>query len=128
VGKIFALAGAVKAGRDRQFGIFDRQFAILVVNDHADFGIAHRTARLRAGKNDVLHAGAAQCAHALFAEHPADGVGYVRLAAAVRTDDGGDALVELDDGTLRKGLEALDFERFQVHETTPVVQIQNSIA
>ena len=44
-----------------------------------------------AGEDDVLHRGAAEMLRALLAEHPADRVDDVRLAAAVRADDRGDA-------------------------------------
>jgi hypothetical protein len=43
----------------------------------------------------------------LLAEDPGDGIGDVGLAAAVRSDDGGNAFAgELDLGTITEGLEA----------------------
>ena len=45
----------------------------------------------------------------LLAEHPGDGVGDVRFAAAVGPDDGGDAFAgELDFGAVAEGFEAED--------------------
>ena len=49
---------------------------------------------------------AAQVLRALLAQHPADGVDDVRLAAAVRPDDAGDAAREIENRTLGEGLEA----------------------
>ena len=44
-----------------------------------------------ARKDNVFHLDAAQGFGRLLAEHPGDGIRYVGFAAAVRSDDGGDA-------------------------------------
>jgi hypothetical protein len=51
----------------------------------------------------------------LFAEDPADGVTQVGLATTVGTYYGGDATpVEAELGTVAEGLEALEFDLFQL--------------
>ena len=80
------------------------------------FGRAGRLARVAAAEDHVLHAVAAQALGALLAEHPGQRVDDVALAAAVRPDDGGDALFEGQLGPIGKALEAGDFETLQPHE------------
>ena len=53
----------------------------------------------------------------LGAEHPADGVDDVGLAAAVRPDDDGDARLEVEGRGVGEGLEALEGEGLQEHRT-----------
>ena len=78
-----------------------------------DLGHAGGFALARAGKDHVGHVRAAQALGALLAQHPADGVGDVRLAAAVRTHNGGDAVtVELQLGAVAERLEAKDLKLF----------------
>ena len=61
-------------------------------------------------EDDVLHLAAAERFGALFAEHPRDGIGDVRLAAAVRTDDRSDAVAgENDLGIVRKRFKTCNF-------------------
>ena len=84
---------------------------------HGDVGHAQRLAVARAGEDHVFHAGAAQGSGGLFAEHPTDGVADVGLAAAVRTDDGGDAFsVEAEFGALAERFESLHFYAFQFQQ------------
>ena len=82
------------------------------------FGGRGRLARVAAAEDHVFHLLAAQALGALLAHHPGDGVGDVALAAAVRADDGGDALVEGQLGAIGKRFEAVDFETFKTHEHT----------
>ena len=69
-------------------------------------------AQLRAGKDHVLHAGAAQLLDALFAEHPAHRVGHIAFSAAVGAHNAGDSVVELKHQLVRKGFKPLDFDTF----------------
>ena len=46
----------------------------------------------------------------MFADHPADGIDDITLSTAIRTDDTGDAFIEVDDGFIGKTLESLDFQ------------------
>ena len=79
----------------------DRQQPVLVVEDDRDIGHAQRAARGRAGVDEVLRAPRAQ-GPALLAEHPAQGVSEVALAAAVGAHDGADATAELDHRAFRE--------------------------
>ncbi len=83
----------------------DREQAVLVVDDQADVGHAHRAAVGRAREDEVLGAPAAQ-GPSLLPERPAQGVGEVGLAAAVGPDHGRDARSELDGRALGERLEA----------------------
>ena len=62
---------------------------------------------------------ATQALGALLAHHPGDGVGDVALAAAVRTDDRGHALVEGELRSIGERLEAVDLQTFEAHGTRP---------
>jgi hypothetical protein len=73
-------------------------------------GRRRRLARVAAVEDHVFHAIAAQALGALLAEHPGDRVDDVALAAAVRADDGGDAVVEAELGAIAEALEAADVE------------------
>jgi len=53
-------------------------------------------------KNHVLHLAAAQGLGRLLAEHPADGVQNVALAAAVGPDNSGDSGVKFEGGAVRE--------------------------
>ena len=53
----------------------------------------------------------------LLAEHPGDGVGDVGLAAAVGSDDGGDAFAgELDLGAVAERFEAEDLDFLELEQ------------
>ena len=111
VDEVFALARTVVTARHRDFvGIF-RERAVGIVKIQGDLRIALGLSQIRPHKYDVLHFGAAQIFGGLFAEYPADSVGNVAFAAAVRADNSGDALIEFQHGSVRKGLEPLHFQR-----------------
>ena len=80
-----------------------------------NLGEADRLARVGAAENDVRHFAAAQRLGRLLAEHPADGVEDVGFAATVRPDDGGHALVEIEDGFVGERFEPEEFERLKMH-------------
>ncbi len=95
------------------------------------FGHAGGLAVARAGEDDVFHAGAAQGLGRLLAQHPGDGVGNIRLAAAVGADDGRHTVpVELEFGAVAERLEPenlkpLQFEQRELLENQwPVVSGQ----
>ena len=69
------------------------------------FGHSQRFAVPRAGKDDVLHAVAAESAGSLLAQHPANRLDHVRFAAAVGAHDSGDARAKGNGDLLGKGLE-----------------------
>ena len=56
----------------------------------------------------------------LLAQGPADPIGDVRLAAAVGTDNGGDAWLEGEDSLTRKTLEAVQLQPGQPGRRLPI--------
>ena len=72
-----------------------------------------------AAEDDVLHPVAAEALGALLPEDPRDRVGDVALAAAVRADDGGHALVEGKLRAVGKRLKTVYFEAFEAHMFLP---------
>jgi hypothetical protein len=93
-----------------------RLFLDRLVAHHVEHDLGHPRglAALRALEDDVLHLAAAEVLHLLLAEHPRDGVGDVRLAAAVGADDRGDTAAGEDEVcVVCEGLEAGDFEALE---------------
>src|SRR6185437_6076323 len=81
------------------------------------FGHAHRLAIARARKDDIFHLDTAQALGRLLSEHPRDGVGDIRLTAAVGPDDGRNAFTrELHFGAIAEGLEAEDLYFFELEQ------------
>ena len=80
-----------------------------------DLGGAALADALAAGRDHVLHRGAADRAGALLAERPEHRVGDVRLAGAVGADDHADARRELQLRPLGERLEPLHLDRSQIH-------------
>ena len=78
-----------------------------------DLGHAEGPAPGGAVEDDVFHRRAAQGAGRLLAEDPHDGVADVRLAGAVRPDDGGQPGGKGERGPFDERLEPLDFELLQ---------------
>src|SRR6185503_17165023 len=74
-----------------------------------------RAATRRALENHVLHLPAAQQPGRLLAQHPANGVGYIRLAAAVGTDDRCHPLAETERDSIGEGFEAGELELGELH-------------
>src|SRR5262249_10256677 len=72
-------------------------------------------ARVAAGEDHVFHARAAHALRALLAQYARDRVDHVALAAPVRADDGGDAVIEAELGAIRKALESSDMQSRQSH-------------
>ena len=97
VDQVLALARAVEASPDldlAEAGVGLRCPAVGVVEREDDLGHRDGSALLGAGEDQVFHRATAQVARVLLAHHPAQRVDDVRLAAAVRPDDAGDAPVE----------------------------------
>ena len=105
-----------------------------VYQGHGHVGHAQGLALTGARENHVFHAGSAQAFGGLFSQHPTDGIADVGLAAAIRSDDGGDALtVESQLSALTKGFKSLQFDAFEFQQSVAlssgvVVTILNSIA
>ena len=84
-----------------------------VVQHQRHLGKAHLGPLLRAAENHVLHLGAPEAFGALLAHDPADGVWkYSDFPETVWAHNGGDILPEVQDGLVREGLKALNFQRF----------------
>ena len=114
LGALLAEAGLVPVGGevvvddDLGFGVEAGTVVDLGV-DESERNLGHTggLAVASAGEDDVLHLDAAEGFGGLLAEDPGDGIGDVGLAAAVGSDDGGDAFAgELDLGAITEGLEA----------------------
>src|SRR5205823_4393581 len=78
------LVDAVAVARGRR----PFEVPLVALEQQCHLGHAERPALAVAGEDDVLHRFAAQMLRALLAQYPADRVDDVRLAAAVRPDDG----------------------------------------
>ncbi len=86
-----------------------------------DLGHTGRLAVACSGEDDVLHLDASEGLGGLLAEDPGDGVRDVGLAAAVGSDDGGDAFAgELDLGAITKGLEAEYLDLLELEQMRPL--------
>ena len=79
---------------------------------------AYRRALLRSAEDHILHLAAPQRLAGLLAHDPANRVGDIGLAGAVRTDDGGDVLAECEHRFIGKRFKPLQFEGLQVHSVT----------
>jgi hypothetical protein len=106
VEKILALAVAIHAPGDANFIPFDAQFFFALGESQRHFGHSQRFPAVCPAENHVRHLPSAQRLGRLLAEHPADGVKYIRLAAAVGTDNCGDAAVKVEDRPRRERFEA----------------------
>src|SRR6478736_3327430 len=88
--------------------MFDRLIANQV-HDH----FSHATGRPipRPLKNDILHFTTTEMLHALFAQHPGNGVRDVALAATIRPDDGCYSVSSEDDlCVIGEGFKTVDFQ------------------
>ena len=115
VDEVFAGAVAVDAAGDGDLVVLGAEFLLAVGEGDRDLREAEGLARVGAVEDDVDELRAADGGGALFAEHPADRVGDVRLAAAVRADNGDHARLEGEAGLVRKGLETDDVQLLEVH-------------
>ena len=89
------------------------------LNGEGNLGHAEGAPGVAAGKDEILHALSPQPLRALFPQYPAYGVGDIALPAAVRTDNGIDPILEIDRRPVEERLEALHFQLFEYHLTSP---------
>ncbi len=94
VEEVLALAAAVQPARDRELGVVDRDRPVLVVEEQLDLAEVGRPAIRAAREEDVVGLLGAQLVRAERAGRPADRVGDVGFAGAVRPDDDADARLE----------------------------------
>lgn len=122
VDEVFARPRPIAAAGDLHIVRVKIQRAIGVADDERHLGKAHRLAQGGAVENDILRFVAAQRLVGLLTEHPTDGVADVGFAAAVRADDGGDAVAEIQNGLIGKGFEAVQLQCFQNHSASSPFQ------
>ena len=109
---VFTLPAAVEAAGEHDLrGVVIKDVGG-VVDNQRDLRKAKGISLLGAAEDHILHLRAAQRLGALLAHDPEDGVGDVRFAGAVRTDDGRNVLFKCQPGLVRKGLKTLDFQCF----------------
>ena len=112
---VLAPAAAEEGAADGHLGVLDRQGAVGIVDGEDDLGSAEWALRRGTGEDDVVHLAAAEGLGTLLPHDPGQGVDDVGLARPVGPDDAGDAGLEGEGRGLRKGLEPLEREAFQVH-------------
>ena len=118
VDRVFALPLAEEATRDHHLAalrVISGELLIIRRKDHGDLGHPDGVDLLRAVEDHVIHLFPAEGLDPLFAHNPADRVGDVALAAAVRTDDAADPGGEIEDDLLPEGFETGDFESLEPH-------------
>ena len=86
-----------------------RVLVLGVLKGQLDTGDTFGDAGLCPCKNHITHRPAAQLLGGGLAQHPADGVNDIGLAAAVRADDGGDAFGKIERRDIGKRLKACQF-------------------
>ena len=106
VDEIFARTVAVNAARNRNFVVIGPELLLAVGEGDRNFGETEGLTRIGSVENDIDEFRAAKRGRALLAEHPADGVGNVGLAAAVGPDDGDKTRLERQARLVGEALEA----------------------
>ena len=96
-----------------------RRAAIGIVEEKPDLGDVARRTPGRAGEDHVLHARAAHVLVRALAHHPAQGLDEIRLAAAVRPDDAGEARLDPELGLVAETLEAGQAQPLELHRRSP---------
>ena len=110
IDEVLGLTRAVSPPPDRHLAEVDGQPAIGVVEGHDHLGQAGRLALLASREDHVVRASGPKGPVRLLAEHPAHGVGHVRLAASIGADDGVDAAFEHEAGRFGERLETMKAE------------------
>ena len=109
--KVLAFVRTVISSCNGDLVVVKSEAAVGIVNYKRDLRKSVRTAVGCSAENDILHGLTAEIFGRLLTEHPPDGIGYVAFAAAVRSDDGGNALAEPQHCFVGKGFKALYFYR-----------------
>ena len=119
VDEVLPLAAAVQPASDRELRVVDRQGSVGVVEEELDLAEAGGAPRAAAGEEDVVGLLGPQLRRAQGAGGPADRVGDVGLARAVRADDHADARLETDLDRVGERLEATQLDGAQMHRAAP---------
>ena len=109
---VLAVSGAVVPAGNHHLVCVVGQRPVGIVQGQGGFRKAHGAALLGSPENHVLHLGAPEGLAALLSQHPQYGIGDIGFSGAVGAYDGGDIVSETNQGLVREGLEALDFQRF----------------
>ena len=112
VNKEFTFAGAENPPCYDDFRKFDIELMIAIVKIQGYFCRSLGTPFFRTGKNNVLRLLTAQLADILFPHDPADGIGNIALAAAVRSDDSCDSLIKCQCCLICEGLKSPQFHLY----------------
>jgi hypothetical protein len=124
VDQVLTFAAALQAPGDRKLAVVERTVAGRIVEHQLDLAGVDRRALGTAGEEYVVGLLGPQLARSQRAGRPDDGVGDVRLARAVRTDDDGNARLEPYVDGVGEGLEALDLDRLQVQSAPPAAALR----
>ena len=98
--EIFAFPASIHTTREGHFREIHRKGSVGIVQHQIDLGDAEAFSCRRPCEYDVFHSLAAQVLGVSLAKNPQHGIGYVRLARTVWTDDRGDSRLEGHDGTV----------------------------
>ena len=129
VEKIFATAVAENPPCQGDFIISDfnsrclQTFPAHTAERERNFRHTDGSASIRAVEDHVGHFAAAQGLGGLLTQHPADGVGDIGLAAAVRPDDGSHAGLEIQRRLVREGLKAKNREILEIHSSIQLLRL-----
>ena len=115
VQEIFGIAITVNASRYPHLMPGDPELLRALGEIQRNFGETERLAGLGAVENDISHLAAAERFGRLFTQNPADGVADVGLPAAIGTNNGGHAFVEIKDCFVGERLKAEELERLKMH-------------
>ena len=107
VNQVFAAAGTIETPCDGDLITIKGQCPVGIVNGQRDLCIACFFALLCTVENNVLHSGTAQRFGGLLTQYPADCIADIAFAAAVRPDNGGDAVRKIELCPVGKRLESL---------------------
>ena len=107
VDAVFALAGAEHPSGHLHLTVFQRQFAVLIIDQDRNLRKAQRLSVLRTGKDDIFHLIATETLGSLFPQYPAHGIRDITFTAAVGPNDRRHTGVEFQFYFFRKGFETL---------------------
>src|SRR3990172_7117683 len=107
VDEVLGLAGPIGPATDRHLGEIKREPPIGVVEGQNRLGHPLRLPGVAPGEDDFVSAPSAQGTVRLFAQHPADRIGYVALARSIGADHRVHAALEDEPRRIRECLEAV---------------------
>ncbi len=108
---IFAESVAGDAAHDLDLVEIAAELFLTIGQQQRDLGKLRRLAGVDALEDDILHLAPAEGLRALLAQHPADGVRDVALAATVGADDGRHTGLETEGCVVGEAFKAVEFER-----------------